>query len=97
MLPFQREGRAVEQFRHERLRVLRIGKREAVRGFIEGNAEAQEWLGNMYHEGMGVVQDLVMAYVWMNVAVANGYPYSKPRDKVLERLTEPASCPEYSN
>ena len=62
---------------------------------------------------MGVVQDLVMAYVWMNVAVANGYLYSKPRDKVLERLTDserrlavklsriclkkPASCPEYSN
>ena len=86
----------------------------AEQALVGGNAHPGAFnLALLYSKGMGVVQDLVMAYVWMNVAVANGYPYSKPRDKVLEWLTDserrlavklsriclkkPASCPKYSN
>ena len=38
----------------------------------QGNAEAQYSLCAMYRDGYGVVQDLVMAYVWCNVSSALG-------------------------
>ena len=53
----------------------------------QGDACAQYWLGEMYRDGEGVVQDLVMAYVWFNMAATNGFLFApKDRDKVLERL-----------
>ncbi len=39
----------------------------------KGNADAQHSLGLMYQEGIGVLKDSVLAYAWLNVAVANGY------------------------
>ena len=49
---------------------------EAVRQFRslarKGSVHAQAWLGIMYFEGKGVLKDLVMAYVWLNVSAANG-------------------------
>ena len=52
---------------------------------------AQLYLGLMYRDGLGVLQDLVMAYVWLNLAATNGLEYldNKDRDKVLSRLTAP--------
>ena len=49
--------------------------------------DAQSLLGMMYANGLGVVQDLVMAYVWMNVSIANGsnWPPEKA-DKALAKL-----------
>ena len=53
----------------------------------QGNNYAQYWLSRMYHDGKGVVQDLVMSYVWYNVAIANGkISMAKFRDKVLAKL-----------
>ena len=45
----------------------------------------------MYRDGKGVVQDLVMAYVWLSVSAANSNPYyntKRDRDKVLKRLNQ---------
>ena len=49
-------------------------------------------LGVMYRDGQGVVQDLVMAYVSHNVAVAKGnnfYSWVRKRDEVHAKLTAP--------
>ena len=57
----------------------------------QGNNYAQYWLGRMYRDGKGVVQDLVMAYVWLSVSAANSNPYyntKRDRDKVLKRLNQ---------
>ena len=35
----------------------------------KGHRQAQFGLGVLYKDGNGVLQDLVMAYVWLNVAV----------------------------
>lgn len=54
-----------------------------------GNNYAQHWLGRMYHDGKGVVQDLVMAYVWLSVSAPNSNPYNntkRDRDNVLAGL-----------
>ena len=49
--------------------------------------DSQSWVGVMYANGRGVVQDLIMAYVWHNVAIANGVPWEpKSRDKALASL-----------
>ena len=66
----------------------------------------------MYRDGKGVVQDLVMSYVWFNIAAANGLDTMEYRDKAIARLNDsertlghklsvqcfkkPTSCPEYS-
>ena len=39
----------------------------------QGVASAQYNLGNMYRTGRGVLRDSVQAYVWFNIAGANGY------------------------
>ena len=60
----------------------------------QGHSTAQNNLGVMYRDGHGVVQDLVMAYVWLSVSVANGLVTvangrdhaAEDRDKVLTRL-----------
>ena len=54
----------------------------------QGNNYAQYWLSRMYHDGKGVVQDLVMAYVWLNISVANGSGLlaGDDRDKALAKL-----------
>ena len=57
----------------------------------QGNNYAQYWLSRTYHDGKGVVQDLVMAYVWLSVSAANSNPYyntKRDRDKVLKRLNQ---------
>ena len=46
---------------------------ERIRPLAEqGQAHAQYNLGVLYANGRGVMQDLIMAYVWSNVAAANG-------------------------
>ncbi len=56
----------------------------------QGHALAQFILGRMYRDGLGVLQDLVMAYVWLNLAATNGLRHwGEDRDKVLSRLTAP--------
>ena len=78
----------------------------------QGFAGAQYYLGTMYRDGKGIVQDLVMSYVWLNVGVANGLSRVEERDKALARLNaaerklglmlsalcheKPVRCPKYS-
>ena len=41
----------------------------------------------MYRDGEGLLQDLVMAYVWLNVSATDGTAGAKEaRDEVLARL-----------
>jgi hypothetical protein len=39
----------------------------------QGDANAQNWLGKMYHQGNGAIKNYKKAYVWFNIAHANGY------------------------
>jgi TPR repeat protein len=39
----------------------------------QGHVKAQFLLGLMYFTGHGVLQDFVMAYVWLNVAATKGF------------------------
>ncbi len=55
----------------------------------QGNAEAQQLLGRVYEDGAkGVLQDLITAHMWYNIAVANGQRDSaKYRDRAADKLT----------
>jgi len=71
---------------------VRRDPKEAVRWFRkaanQGDGVAQYNLSLRYQDGEGVVQDLVMAYVWYNVSAANGVRLVKEsRDSVLARLS----------
>ncbi len=60
----------------------------------QGNASAQNSLGQMYEKGQGVPKDYVLAYMWMNLAVAKGVKGAvKARDR-LEKLMTPAQLAE---
>lgn len=37
----------------------------------QGVMEAQASLAEMYRDGLGVIQDYVIAYMWVNLAIAN--------------------------
>jgi len=53
-----------------------------------GNADAQTKLGRLYYKGQGVLQDYVMAHMYLNIAVANGSKEGAGlREVVFERLT----------
>ena len=59
-----------------------------------GNGQAQLALGLMYRTGLGIPVDNVKAYVWLNVAAAQGVPGATgARDVVLPRLS-PAELQE---
>ena len=59
-----------------------------------GNGPAQLALGRMYRTGVGIAADNIKAYVWLNVAAAQGVPgAAAARDTVLPRLS-PAELQE---
>jgi hypothetical protein len=39
----------------------------------QGDSNAQNWLGKMYHQGNGAIKNYKKAYMWFNIANANGY------------------------
>ena len=54
----------------------------------QGDAAAQYNLGVMYREGQGVPQDDVQAYLWMNLAAAQGFEQAqKVRDLMARKMT----------
>jgi len=54
----------------------------------QGDADAQFNLGYMYYKGNGVVEDDVMAYLWWNLAAAQGFESAKKNKGILsERMT----------
>ena len=50
----------------------------------QGDAIAQSLLGNMYALGWGVRRDLGLAYMWLNIASANGEEAARERLDNLE-------------
>jgi len=54
----------------------------------QGFAQAQYNLGGMYARGFGVPADDVLAYMWVNLAAAQGILSSRQsRDLLAERIT----------
>ena len=55
-----------------------------------GDSDAQFMLGRMYSRGQGVLQDYTQAYMWYNLAAAQGQRFAGPvRDALAERMTRP--------
>jgi len=54
----------------------------------QGHAVSQLGLGVMYAEGLGVPQNDIKAYMWLNISVANGNRYGiERRDLARKQLT----------
>ena len=54
----------------------------------QGEAIAQSSLAAMYFEGLGITQDYVQAYMWLNISGANRNEETrKLRDAIEEQLT----------
>lgn len=54
----------------------------------QGHADAQRFLRDMYGDGLGVPQDYVTAYMWLNLAAAQGSDGAvNARSIVAEQLT----------
>ena len=51
----------------------------------QGDANAQFYLGYMYHAGKGIPQDYVQAYAWYNTAATQGKESAK---EYLETITK---------
>ena len=65
-----------------------------IRSAEQGDAEAQFNLGLMYGNGLGVLQDYKEAYIWLNIATAQGHKNGKEaRDLVANKL-DPATLSE---
>lgn len=54
----------------------------------QGNPTAQVFLAELFAEGNGVPQNLVMAHVWANIAASTGDEYGKDlRDRLAQSMT----------
>jgi len=56
----------------------------------EGKPEAQLQLGRLYLDGLAVPRDRSMAYLWFNIAAANGSKAALTERDKLEKLIPPA-------
>jgi len=55
---------------------------------ITGDVESQYMLGEKYYKGDGVIKDYVEAYLWLNLAAANGHKTAlKSREKLEKKMT----------
>ena len=53
-----------------------------------GDAEAQLNLGRMYATGEGVLEDNILAYLWLNLAGAQGIKFAREaKEKIVSRMT----------
>jgi TPR repeat protein len=43
----------------------------------QGDANAQSYLGLMYHQGLGVIQDNIRAYMWLHLSASQGSRVAK--------------------
>ena len=60
----------------------------------QGNANAQNNLGVMYADGLGVPENYVTAHMWFNISIANGeFVAGKRRDELAAKMT-PADISE---
>ena len=51
----------------------------------QGDADAQESLGYMYHSGDGVLQDYKMAHMWFNIAASLGDKSAAKSREIIEK------------
>ena len=61
---------------------------------IRGTPDAQLFLGVMYYNGEGVLQDNVTAHMWFNIAGANGDEFGRDDREIIERKMTPADISE---
>ena len=61
---------------------------------IRGTPDAQHFLGLMYYNGEGVLQDNVTAHMWFNIAGANGAEDGRDNREKIERKMTPADISE---
>jgi len=54
----------------------------------QGNTEAQTQMGVMYNKGQGVPENLIMAHMWINIAVGNGGNGAEIRETLETRMTK---------
>jgi len=81
------EGQGVPQDSKETFRLFRLSAEQ-------GMAEAQYSLGVMYSEGVGVLQDNVVALMWLNIAGSNVYKDAVTTRNLLEKKMTPAQISE---
>ena len=60
----------------------------------QGNANAQYTLGVLYDNGLGVPQDRVMAYMWLNLAAMQGRESAATFRDLVARLMTPQQIAE---
>jgi TPR repeat protein len=60
----------------------------------QGDANAQYILGVFYNNGLGVPQDYVRAYMWLNLAATQGRERAATFRDLVARLMTPAQIAE---
>lgn len=60
----------------------------------QGLPDAQYALGGMHAEGIGILQDFLLAHMWYNIAAANGADGASRRRRELERQMLPENIEE---
>jgi hypothetical protein len=54
----------------------------------QGDAKAQYYLGIMYHKGRGTLKDIIVAYIWYNVAASQAnYEAASSRNELEKEMT----------
>ena len=60
----------------------------------QGEPYAQFFLGRMYRDGIGVPKDLLISYMWLNLAAAQGNENVTNTREALEKVMTPAQIAE---
>ena len=58
---------------------------------VQGNADAQFYLGKMYEEGLGALQISTLAHMWFNISALNGNEEAPERRKAIQQSMTPAA------
>jgi TPR repeat protein len=61
---------------------------------VQGNANAQYKLGVFYDNGLGVPQDKVSAYMWLNLSASQGREGAAAFPDLIARRMTPAQIGE---
>jgi TPR repeat protein len=82
---------AIAQDYAEGEEALKAGDYDAALQFFsplteQGDARAQFFLGTLYADGKGVIQDNVIAYMWINIGGANGALFASDSLDLIEQF-----------
>ena len=58
---------------------------------VQGNADAQFYLGKMYEGGLGALQISTLAHMWFNISALNGNEEAPERRKAIQQSMTPAA------